>query len=94
MIMLYIVVGRVYSKVNGRFAQDFDVFLLKTLPPGGRRLAYDIPLESVYLFLHLTMFYQVNDSVECGIHGCVPVDKSRRLEICPCICILLSSIFF
>jgi hypothetical protein len=89
-------VGRVYAKVTGRFAQDFDVFVLKILPSGRRRLAFDIPLESVCLFLHLTIFYRVNDFVECGIlvHGRVPVDKSRRLEICPCVCILLSSLFF
>lgn len=75
------------------FAQEFEVFLLKILPSDGRRLAFDIQLESVYLFLHLTMFYRVNYFVECGIHGRVPVDKSGRFEICPCICILLSSFF-
>jgi hypothetical protein len=30
-------------KVISHFTQDFDVFLLKILPSGGRRLAFDIP---------------------------------------------------
>ena len=81
--------GWVYATVIGRFAQGFDVFLPKILPSDGRRLAFDIPLESVYLFLHLTMFYRVNDFVESGIHGRVPVDKNQRFEISHFICILL-----
>jgi hypothetical protein len=52
-------VGRVYVKVICRFARDFDVFLLKMFSSGGRRLAFDIPLESVYLFLHLKPFTEL-----------------------------------
>jgi hypothetical protein len=45
-------VGPVYAKVIIRFAQNFDVFSLKILPFDGRKLAFDIPLESLYLFVH------------------------------------------
>jgi hypothetical protein len=68
-------VGPIYAKPIGHFTQDFDVIVLKTLPSGGRRLAFDSPLESV-LFLHLSLFYRVDDFVECGMHGRVPADKS------------------